>query len=214
MRKILVASLAVALLIGFVASAKADWVGDVFYAADSYRFVCTDSSDKSEPYRGYFEVTADSTSVGVLLTFIANEAGAVFGWDDNKFKDALIVDSAGLFDTSAHKYETRTISGVTYQNAIYLGNGVMPAEYELVFASGMAWVDFAMAVESEDFIFIGSHIQEIPQTLNKGIFTWDGVGGKDPDTKQATTTPEPATLLILGLGATGAGFATRRRMKK
>ena len=37
---------------------------------------------------------------------------------------------------------------------------------------------------------------------------------KLPDVGGAETTPEPATLLILGFGAVGAGFATRRRMRK
>lgn len=36
----------------------------------------------------------------------------------------------------------------------------------------------------------------------------------DTDGKSGGTTPEPATLLILGLGAVGAGFVARRRMHK
>lgn len=199
-----------ALMIAFLtaSNAKADWVGGDFYAADFYRFVCTFSSDKSVPYQQYFEMKISATETGVGIDFYANVGGASLGYDDNKFKDWLIVDPNHFFDA---KYGSLTISGETYNNAINLaGTGKLPTTYYLDFGGNYSWNDFAMAIESGSFIMLGGHVQELPQTLNKGLFTWDGVGGKNPT---SAATPEPATMLLFGAGLMVLPLARRFRKK-
>ena len=198
----------IVLAVSFLAASnvRADWVNGEFYPAEMYRFLCTSSSDKSQPYQKFFEMTITGTDTGVAINFYANDAGAALNYDDNKFKDWFIVDHAQYFDA---KYGTVNVSGMSYNSAINLaGTGVLPATYYLDFASQYSWTDFAMGIESGNFLLLSGHVQEIPQTLNKALFTWDGVGGQP-----VSVTPEPATILMFGAGLAALPFARRLRRK-
>ena len=74
------------------------------------------------------------------------------------------------------------------------------------------WNDLVAMVTADGFDgYIAAHMQSIGaagKSINEGVFTYvPSAGGND------NSTPEPATLAILGLGLAGLGMA-RRRMTK
>lgn len=126
--------------------------------------------------------------VGATEFFGSNEA--------TKDKPSELVYNLGDFDPAKIEPKSDPISSISTT---------------LKFDNGKTWEDFAKFITSEagEAFFMTVHIQELGEngdSFNSAKFTLDSKwGGR-------STTPEPATMLILGLGL--AGLPVVRRFRK
>ena len=167
---------------------------------------------------------------GVTFTFISNYtdgsksqaggAGKIFGnefflynTDDVFAGSGNGISSGGGIQGGGNIWSSADYTAVTsgYSQA---ADGSQQVSFTLTFAEGKTWEDFIVAVESESGGFtVGTHLQALSGGISakvvSGIRTEAEGGSGTPD----NTIPEPATLMILGLGLAGLGVA-RHRMKK
>ena len=125
--------------------------------------------------------------------------------DSLKFKDfdlvGFTIDGNNIFSTS----------NLSWDNGWW-----SPTSTTINFANGYSWDEFVNLVSDEGFKgYIAAHLQSIGsggQSINGGKFTLFFETPSDPGTSAAA--PEPATLVLLGLGLAGVGLAARRRNEK
>ena len=213
MKKVLLTTVAFALLFGFVTNAKADFVFNLSGWKDN------NAVGKIEDMIGMsvkdaFQFTFSQNGNGAKLTFdlspyvYQNHLEDIVGGGDKglKFKDFFFKDDLdSIF----------SFKNLSWSNGGWTSTSNTSTSVLLDFANGYTWEDFEKLVNSEDFNgYIEAHLQSIGkggQSINEGKFTVT----REPDQgASGGTTPEPATLLIIGLGTIGAGFAARRRMSK
>lgn len=162
----------------------------------------------------YFELVITSLADGLGATFnfsltdLGVEAGLGDGKDGVKFKDFTIREGSGTGDG---KVWNTYFSG----NGFWDNGGWLPTSATFQFADGMDWDTFYADFTAEDsLLYVSAHMQALNVTsggdsINEGKYTLRGT----PDTGKKDVTPEPATLLMLGLGAGALPLARRFRRK-
>jgi len=175
-------------------------------ALDAFQFVFTDAEN------GKAALTFEINDIGVDINIGGGDAGL-------KFKDFVLTGFAGVFTTD------------NKGNIILSGwdnGGWTPTTATLQFATGMTWDSFYEGVDSGNITgTVQAHIQSIGsdgKSINGGMFTFapegDFSGGpEDPcDTPgvcdDPSAVPEPGSILLLGTGVIGLGFAARRKLCK
>ena len=208
MKKVLLTIVAVALLFGFVTSAKADFVFNLSGWKDNNAVNQIENMIEMS-VKDAFQFTFSQSDNGAKLTFdfspyvyqngLVDKVGGIK--DGLKFKD---------FDLGGALQGIFNLRSLSWDNGGWASTSV-----SLDFINGYTWKDFEKLVNSEDFSgYIAAHLQSIGEggkSINQGKFTVTRVPDQDGF---GNTSPEPATLLVIGLGTIGAGFAARRRMSK
>ena len=156
-----------------------------------------------------FTFTNDAATGKAVLTFdysqAAKDMGLIkqIGGNDNglKFKDfGFSTDLKAVFNEVA--------ATNPWDNG-----GWSATSSTWTYSTGYDWNALVSMVTADGFTgYITAHMQSIGaagQSINQGVFTYvpPTTGGSD------NSTPEPATLAVLGLGLAGLGWA-RRRMTK
>ena len=195
--------------------------------ADTITFTLDHSKDPKVAdllpgFQFMFEGSNDSDAV--TLTFDLTDYGYAQGYDggNNKTVKFKAFNIEFLADP-------QYIAGVDGLADIFNGKvtdlywdneGWTPTTAELTFADGITWDMFAESIAG--FLEISAHIQSIftdwkdGESINEAVFKYDDGTGSFlslPGEDDAST-PEPATLVLMGLGLAGVGAAARRRMKK
>ncbi len=86
--------------------------------------------------------------------------------------------------------------------------------FTLNFAEGFGEADFFSYLNSEDCDFMmGLHLMSLTEGESVKVYSVYLTPG-DVTPSGGSATPEPATMLVMGLGLLGAGFYARRRMNR
>ena len=225
MKNVIFTFVAVALLFGFTTNAKADY--------QSYSFVIT-GSVQTDWSKVNSTNAADWCQIVVSYNEGLNAADFAFNVNAEYAKTAFVGGglkltangNVGLYldikDTVANVFSSNFSGSAFGGNSIITPNS--PITASLTFKTGYSWEDFEALIVNGDISIIG-HIQSLNsnvagvQSINGAKFTLDtrsseNTGSTSVEETPTNATPEPATLLILGLGFAGAGFVARSRMSK
>jgi len=241
MRTTLFASLAVALLLGFTVNVRADivnqsgivagklpdnWITetvDYFGATstkkneatfkiqvgeeDSYTINTSGTIVATSYGNNSNDAQVEVSQVGELLLF-AFKNTLTFTFDEplelTAFVFSMTSFGSGNIGTLTLDYVLADIDG---KNAIDGQSSLVAGKNNTAYHFGVFADQEDMYIKSITITHTASNTGEIK--FNKLGVT--GVDGGDGDMSSTAHAPEPATLLILGLGAVGAGVAARRR---
>jgi hypothetical protein len=194
---------------------------DLLSAPTEIYFNLTGAKDQSQDHKnlwGGFEFVVSKTDAGASLTLKLTPEGVANGYGTGdggiKFKD-FSISLTGLNDIF-------TTTQYDWSNNGWTGADNQGTSTGLTFKNGMDWETFLTIV---DDMVINAHILSINAngnggySLNDAKFTYYGTDepGQIPPTEpgepgDSAATPEPATLLLFGLGMVGLGI--RRRFAK
>ena len=188
-----------------------------------------------DSYNDSLYLTANDVGDGVKFTFSLSDGAGIgkgtaqageFYFDANPWifsgagAEVLLggksVD-ATLAVSTAEPSGFGTVWGTTdHLLTLSLGNGNQGwnfndgVEFTLFYADGFGWDDFMAA----DNFMIGFHlIGDVLKSAGMVSGAW-GEFYPGPEPGDGASTPEPATLALMGLGLAGVGAAARRRAKK
>ena len=167
------------------------------HPSDAFQFTITNEGNKAKLTFDYTQAVKDNN-----LQSMVGGGGANGGDANLKFK------SFGLYKDS----NTPGFDGIVSTSGNWSNGGWSATSIDLVYGAGYSWNDLVAFVTADNFTgYIAAHIQSIGSngaSINGGVFTY--VPEKSTGDN---STPEPATLAIIGLGLAGLGLA-RRRMTK
>ncbi|MDR3109035.1 MAG: PEP-CTERM sorting domain-containing protein [Planctomycetaceae bacterium] len=167
----------------------------------------TDHKDQWDGFQFTFSALTDSETgriVGTQLTFSLTQAGIDAGYaggkDPVKFKDfELKINGVDDLFKGSTSYK--------WDNGGWASNDT-GTSINLMFADGISWDDFAALIANGD-IEILAHLQSIGannNSINDALFTYT-----KPEENDGGSTPEPASLLIFGIGAVGLGLLRKKK---
>jgi len=190
----------------FVAAAQVSRADYSVIPGDSYVFSLT--SAKNEDWKQYwdgFQFTFERIQendggavIGSRLTFDLTQFGYGEGLDAGKDTVKFKSFSAPWLN------ELFTASSL---NGAWSNKGWTPTYVDLIFKTDVNWDDFAYLAETS---VLEMHIQSIGVSnfsINQAVFTHLPGGN-------TAATPEPAALLIFGVGAIGMGTIALRRKQQ
>ena len=160
-------------------------------------------------YDGVMQMQTKGNGNGILI-YASGDAENVFNFTG--FGTTSLNQLAAPYN-GVQAYQTTNVNaGATTQGSSWLFDTTL--SFTLAFAEGMGWDDF---VENMDDLAIGVHLA--PKGLASSMYiandwrdpTKEPPPVVEPPTTPGSTTPEPATIILVGLGIAGA-VAYRRRM--
>lgn len=221
MKKLLFSCIAAVMLLGFVASVKADFYGYTPVEGD-YIFQVTGRLNYENNGMGSRTPLDFNPDLPIYIAVNTNDAGngALFTMFTTDF------DLKGMYVQSNHPWEIFGYEdGAFASKTIFSGQKHEPIgkTYEKLFVEGYTWPEFANSLMAGEVTMWAHTSDGWPDGVSGGgpsiqmaIFDYLGRHGGDTDLfgddpTPPNPTPEPATMLVMGLGVLGAGFAARRR---
>ena len=139
--------------------------------------------------------------------YIWNTGNIFMGGDGISTGGSMQGGSAGSLGTADY---TASVDGFTKVDGVY------QVSFTLAYNDNKGWDDFMTWITDTDNFTVGTHLQGLVNGNSAKVLTggWAEGGFAAPPTSPTNATPEPATMLIVGLGLAGLGGLAARRKRK